>query len=41
MKVERERESWVFISAYGPGSQKSEEIERKEKEKMFIQMKNI
>ena len=21
-----ERESWVFISAYGPGSEKSEEI---------------
>ena len=28
VKVKIERESWVFISAYGPGSEKSEaEIE--------------
>ena len=28
VRVKRQRESWVFISAYGPGSEKSkEEIE--------------
>ena len=25
VRVKIERESWVFISAYGPGSEKSEE----------------